>query len=256
MKYGKKPAAPQPSDLRFGNYVDRPSLPALPDTFGHGDLFPTREWGVLGNDDWGDCGPAGEDHAEKVLTTLGGNPAPFTTETAEALYSAVTGFDPQAGPPGENPTDQGTDIHALARYRRKTGAVDANGRYHRIGAYVWLEPGNWEELLYGTYLFQVAGIGWELQEAQERQFQNNETWDYEEGSPVVGGHWTISPEKERLVSWGTLCPFTQKLYEKQNDEGLVYISREVIVDGKDPNGFRAKQLFADLELLDTVAIAA
>src|SRR5713101_6032629 len=135
LKLGKLPATRDTRDLLFARYVDTTKIPTPPAQFGHEQLFPIKGWGMLGNDDWGDCAWAGPAHETMLLTKEGGKSATFTTAGVLSDYSAGTGFDPHRGPPGNNPTDQGSDVRQVFGYRRNTGIVDVQGRRHKIGAY-------------------------------------------------------------------------------------------------------------------------
>src|SRR6202035_3127836 len=97
-------------DLLFRTYVQEAALPTPPAQFGHETLFGPKAWGMLGNDEWGDCAWAGPAHETMILTTEGGHAASFTTAGVLSDYSAGTGFDPNAGSPGSNPTDKGSNV--------------------------------------------------------------------------------------------------------------------------------------------------
>jgi hypothetical protein len=149
LKLGKQPATKDPRDLMFAKYVDESQLPTPPAQFGHESLFSPTGWGMLGNDEWGDCAWAGPAHETMLLSKEGGNAATFDTAGVLSDYSAGTGFDPHAGPPGQNPTDQGSNVRAVLDYRSKTGIVDTSGKRHQIGAFIKLEPKNL------THIFQA-----------------------------------------------------------------------------------------------------
>ena len=60
--------------------------------------------GMMGNDQWGDCVYAGGGHLIEAATFYGQHrELVITTEQALSAYSAATGFDPSAGPPGGRP---------------------------------------------------------------------------------------------------------------------------------------------------------
>src|SRR5579859_963052 len=78
-------------------------------------------WGMDGNDQWGDCVEAAVAHALMLRTANSSSIVVPTTAQTLALYSAVTGFNPNAGPSGNNPTDQGTDETSMCQYMVNTG---------------------------------------------------------------------------------------------------------------------------------------
>src|SRR5271168_1330404 len=111
FKLGLKPFVPGQVPLRLATYLDFAKLPTPPANFGHLDLISS--WGMLGNDQWGDCAEAAACHQEMLWAEEGKKPAQFTTTSALANYSDLTGFNPNSGPSGNNPTDQGTNLGDL-----------------------------------------------------------------------------------------------------------------------------------------------
>ena len=139
LRLGKKPATDDAKDLLFSSYVDATQLPPTPAEFGHEKLFPPKGWGMLGNDEWGDCAWAGPAHETMLLSTEGGHAAAFTTAGVLSDYSAGTGFDPNAGPPGKNPTDNGSEVRKVLSYRRKTGIIAIrNGLFFACTSFIVL----------------------------------------------------------------------------------------------------------------------
>ena len=128
-KLGKTPARKGAVKLRLSTYLDA-RLASAPRNFGHYDLFPADGWGMLGNDQYGDCVPAGGDHEHMLWNKMAGHSVAFDEATALGDYSRITGFTP-----ADPNSDQGTDMEEAAAYRRKMGLVDSNGRRHPIQAY-------------------------------------------------------------------------------------------------------------------------
>jgi hypothetical protein len=250
LKLGKKPATDDSRDLLFSTYLDATKLPAVPAQFGHESLFGPKAWGMLGNDEWGDCAWAGPAHETMLLSKEGDKPATFTTAGVLSDYAAGTGFDPKAGPPGHNPTDKGSDVHDVLKYRRKTGIVDAAEKRHKIGAFVKLEPKNLTHVYQALYLFQVVGIGIEFPGTAMEQFNEGKPWSVVPGASIEGGHYVCCVGKRQnidIVTWGALQQMTIEFFETYCDEAWVYISGEEISDtGKDLEGFDLAQLRADL----------
>jgi hypothetical protein len=250
LKLGKKPATDDSRDLLFSTYLDATKLPAVPAQFGHEALFGPKAWGMLGNDEWGDCAWAGPAHETMLLTKEGGKPASFTTAGVLSDYSAGTGFDPHSGPPGHNPTDKGSDVRAVLKYRRKTGIIDAAEKRHKIGAFVKLEPKNLTHVYQALYLFQAVGIGIEFPGTAMEQFNEGKPWSVVPGAQIEGGHYVCCVGKRAnidIVTWGALQQMTVEFFEQYCDEAWVYISTEDLNKGEDPDGFNLTQLHADLE---------
>lgn len=259
-KLGKLPAAPKPTDLRLGKYLDHEAvLPKVKIPFGFGKAL---EWQMFGNgpDDSvrkgfqgaGDCVWAGAAEETRVFNReRGGHDVAFTGKSVISDYSAVTGYVI-----GDNSTDQGTDMGDAANYRKKTGVVDASGTRHKIAAWVRLEPGNFGQLLVATYVFTCTGIGIVFPDSAWGQFDEpNPTWDYVPGSPDDGGHYipglgADSADEITVASWAKRVRVTRAFIENQEDEAMVYLSLEQFrSDGKGLHGLDIEQLRADLALL-------
>lgn len=256
LRLGKLPATEDDRDLLFARYVRPEELPTPPAQFGHETLVGPKAWGMLGNDDWGDCAWAGPAHETMLLTIEGGHPAAFTTEDVLRDYSAGTGFNENAGPPGSNPTDKGSNVRDVLDYRRKTGIVDAAGSRHTIEAYVKLDHANLVEIYQALYLFQVVGMGLAFPESAMEQFNAGEPWDVVPGAEILGGHYVPLVAKRDdidVVTWGALQQMTERFFQTYCDEAWAYISGENLEAGKDPEGFDLTQLRADLAQLSSGA---
>jgi hypothetical protein len=205
---------------------------------------------MFGNDVYGDCVWAGAAHETMLLRAdAGATFAPFTSQTVEADYSAVTGFVQ-----GRDDTDNGTDVSEAAAYRRKTGIIDALGTRHTIDVYAALRVGDTSQLALATFLFGAVGIGVILPDNAEDQFTQAEIWDTDKRPPQNnGGHYIPCVGRNSVgnflfVSWGRLQAATPRWVQCCMDEGLVYISRERLrVSGLSPQGFDAAALDADFK---------
>jgi hypothetical protein len=249
LRLGKKPATKDDRDLLFTKYLDATKLPPAPAEFGHETLFPPKGWGMLGNDEWGDCAWAGPAHETMLLTAEGGDPATFTTADVLSDYAAGTGFNESAGPPGHNPTDNGSNVRDVLKYRRKTGIVDVTEKRHKIGAFVKLEPKNLEQVYQALYIFQTVGIGLEFPGSAMEQFNEGKPWSVVEGAQIEGGHYVCCVAKRTnldIVTWGALQQMTAPFFEKYCDEAWAYISTEDLQKKENPDGFDLAQLKKDL----------
>ena len=249
MKLGLKPARIGAINLQLATYCNFAQLPTPPANFGH--EFLIDKWGMLGNDQWGDCALAGPAHQVMLWCKEGKTTALFDNTSVLKNYSAVTGFDLHAGPSGSNPTDRGTDMEDMARYWQKTGMVDAYGTRHKIAAYVGINPGDLRELWAATYLFQTIGLGFDMPQSALDQTEKGKPWDYVRGSPGVGGHYVPAVARRSGlgvgVSWGKIQSFSPKFYQHYNTQGIVAMSAEMIVRAKSIDGFDDQLLLADLQ---------
>jgi hypothetical protein len=245
-KLGLNPPRPGSIKMRFGSYLTAAALPPVPAVFPD---FPTfariRNWGMLGNDTAGDCYWAGAAHETMLLYGAAGMKVPmFTTRTTLDDYHAATG-----------PGDVGTDMQAGCAYRQKKGIVDALGNQHKIEFYTSLTPGNFSELDLAVYLFGVAGIGVQLPDTAEAQFNYGEVWGVEPGSESKGGHYIPcigrnSHGNYLVVTWGRLQAVDPEWLEEYMDQGVVMVSQErVNAEGLTPQGINMAQLEDDYHQL-------
>ncbi len=247
MKLGKKPARSDVRDLMLSRYV---KLPPAPASFGHALAFRKNAWGMLGNDEFGDCVFAGADHEHMLWTKLAKDRhTPFTTQDALTDYADCTGFSPD-----DPQSDRGTDMRVAAKYRKAKGVVDRAGKRHKVGAYLFLEPGNWAQLRQAMHLFQCVGIGIQFPDSAFDQFDAGEDWDVVEGAQVEGGHYIpgIGAHDEghvHVVTWARRIEMTRAFYELYCDETVVYLSEDMLRDGLSPEGFNLEQLKEDLASL-------
>lgn len=234
FKLGANPSPPDGRDIKLKAILGG-SLPTPPKRFGYGTITPN--WGMLGNDRYGDCVFAGIAHQVMGFNKTGPKTnVEFTPTSVLSDYSAVTGFN--ANDPN---SDQGTDPRSAAKYWQKTGVVDANGTRHKIGAYAWLTPGDYAEYMTACFLFEFVGVAATLQQAQMDQFYAGKVWDVVEGSPEIGGHYfvgtgRIDTQDNGILTWAERRGMTQRFYEQQNVETLVVVTEEELSKGVNRRG--------------------
>lgn len=203
---------------------------------------PPHEVEMLGNDKWGDCAQAGAMHLIQTETYNSGHYLHGTEEQTLRLYSAVTGFDPKAGAPDENPTDQGTVLLDLLRYWRDEGieVTDRLGRIvkHRILGWAALDITSVAQHRYALDVFGGTYLGIQCPRSAMEDTSN---WKYSPESFIEGGH-CINGEGQghdggHVKSWGKSIPHTWEFMHHYLDEGYVVIS-EFWLDrqGKTPSG--------------------
>lgn len=244
LKYrlGKQPARPHVG-LKLSDYITPHKLPPPPEEFGHESLIPN--WGMLGNDQVGDCAIAGPFHALMLWNAEGKKPIHVDTPCTLRAYSAITGYDPT------NPsTDQGSNVQEVSEYWRTKGLRDAKGKVHRIDAFLALEPKNIEQLWQALYLFDGVGIGIDCPEEYQEAFANGQVWDELSDPHIAGGHYILGVGKRNgminVVTWGRTQLMTAAGYEQFNDETFIYLDEEKLINGKDIDGFDLAQLVADM----------
>ena len=91
-RFGRLPEDRSKPRLTLAPHLRAAAPPASADWYSH-----VQAWGVLGNQDWGDCVFAGNGHIVEQQTALGESDETIVTDTeALAEYSQVTGFNPDA----------------------------------------------------------------------------------------------------------------------------------------------------------------
>jgi hypothetical protein len=182
----KKPAPKyHPNTLHFAALRDvisapspTPILPSAPEKRGWEYAVPDSVWAksMLANDQVGDCAEASFLHIRMANSAANRTPEIFTDKDALDLYTAVTGYNPNALLiDGENPTDQGTALTDLLAYAQAKGLI--------LGwaAVNWRDP---EELNAAINAFGSVYTGIQVTASMMEDFDNGKPWN----GPFVGGN--------------------------------------------------------------------
>ena len=219
---GKLPAQPARPQLRASALLAaQPAPPASVDW--QSDAIT---WPMYGNADWGDCVWAETGHAINQLTFYGASVEAEPTD-ADILkgYSDVTGFDPNAGPPGSNPTDRGTYIQDAMKYWRTTGIGG-----HKIVTYASLDVHNLTEVKKAIAQFGSISVGLNFPDSAMDQFNADEIWDAVRGAHVEGGHCVLVGAYANgtfgLVTWGAGTTMTEAFWRRYVDEAWVVLDAD------------------------------
>lgn len=249
LKLGKQPAEHRPTDLHLLKVIGPDGLKEAPIGFGHRGVYPL-DWGMLGNDRYGNCVFAGADHETELWNAINGKRVSFTSANALHDYAAVTGFDPK-----DPSSDQGTVVQDALSYRRHVGVIDAAGYRHKVGAYVSLEPGDWHQLLEALNAFDLVGIGFNFPASAMDQFNRGEPWHYIGDQNIEGGHYVPVVGRPHVstistVTWGQLQSMTRKFMETYVDEAFGILSLESLnASGVTAEGLNLDKLKAALAAL-------
>jgi hypothetical protein len=148
-------------------------------------------------------------------------------------------------------------VHELFAYRQTAGLVDDAGQYHKVVGYAGLTPGDFDELLIAASLFDVVGIGIEVPDYAEAQFEAGQAWHVEHGfHRIEGGHYIpvvgrTDATTASVFSWGGVGGITQPFYEKFNTVAVVSLTEEMFTNGTTIDGIDMQTLAADLPALNT-----
>ena len=247
LRRGMLPWQPDAVKLRMSTYLVSASLPAVPATFGHvHSPAPSGGWGMLGNDQAGDCVLAGAAHEAMVWEWATRKPLPrFTSANVLGQYYTLAGGK-----------DAGLDPIGVAKWRCSNGLVDADGIVHQVKAFGSISVSDIAELEQAVYLFGACGVAGALPDSAEQQFANREPWNDLGSAPnPKNGHYfpcvgKNSQDNYMVVTWGRLQAMTPQYFLRYAVGGLCYMSLEYLTaTGKSPELFDEAQLDTDLAAL-------
>lgn len=246
-KLGKKAARPNAVKFKFNEFFDLTELPKPPQMFGLGKDY---DWGMLANDQYGDCVWAGQAHLEKLWYQEFQRQITFTDDNVLSDYAALTGFDPN-----KPDTDGGTDMVDAAEYWRSTGIVDEQGTRHKIDAYVSIPKYRFDEIAVAAWLFDGIGLGVEFPRNAMYQFEKRVPWTVVPGDKIEGGHYIPLIGRNSRgnywgVTWGRIQAMTPEWIATYADEVVAYLSLDILdTKGLSKRGFnlpKLKEYLADL----------
>ena len=222
-------------------HADAPAVPIAVSAPGNA----TYAWGMLGNDDYGDCVPAALFHIDESLYLRRAlNPYPYQAPEALALYFAANGVAP--GPAGSS-SDQGTDPAVAMAYWQSKGLPG-----HKLAGWGALPPTSpnirravWE---FGAVLFCVAlPDNWQSQvdASGVAHWRGTQTPDQNEGHGICVNGFT--PDLFRLVSWGQEGDADDPWAASCLEQVYVPLSTDALNSADvGPAGFAFAQMRADL----------
>lgn len=226
-KLGKLPFEPDARDFKLKAFsVSLPPAPKI--AFGYGNIY--ADWGMLGNDRYGDCVFAGAAHEHMLYNKLAKHPLSFTVDNVLADYAAVTGFNP-----ADPNTDQGAYPRDAMNYRRTTGLIAADGKRHKIEAFVQIPAQDWDMLIRCIWTFGAVGIGFNFPTSAWDQYDAGKRWDVVDGASIDGGHYvpmvgSVAPATEATcITWGRRQTMSKEFYQKYNDESWVPLTKESLL---------------------------
>jgi len=242
--FGWKRKNPDHPMLFLKHYLMNPRAVTVPDQINWTTLV-NDGFGIIGNDNYGDCVEAGIYHADQVLGS-GYDP---TASDALGLYSTLTGFNPNVPS-----SDQGSDIPSSLDWWLSNPLP---GSGSRLGAYLSLDVRDLTEVALGLWLGGSVIVGGDIPYSAETQFDRNMPWTVVPGSPIVGGHsWIISMNTTSAqvsggITWGKFQTWTYKWWNKYVSEAYVLFAEEWVAppNGVAPNHIAWSDLNADISSL-------
>lgn len=239
-KLGKLPARHDPRTLRFENYRTNTPLPQLPAAhWGHG-----LDYGMLGNDVYGDCVEAAYAHFMQIATTRAGGTV-YSPAESDALtaYTAMTGFNPAVPS-----TDNGTDMLTACNYWQDTGMAGLE-----IDAFLAVSPLSAGDVQDAVAYYGGLYAGFQL--PLSAQSQTGSEWTVTTGPDAAAGSWGghcvpivgYAPGVYYCITWGAIQSMTAGFFETYCDEAFCLLAHEWIgASGDSPSGLAWGLLQADL----------
>lgn len=215
-------------------------------------------WGVLMNDQLGDCGPAMAIHADEAFHLDAGTPVP-----PYADIDAVTFYEEEAGyVPGNPATDGGSNNNTLAQRWTNPGILcKATGQRSQIAASIFIDPkdprltriGIWEFIA----VFRAIGLPTSAQ-SQHSYWQVTDktltgaaalgSWGYHD-IPIL----SYDDAHQRDISWGIEMLVDWDFDTSYGVGGFVVVTKDQLNNkGVSPSGVDWSALNADIQKLPSV----
>ncbi len=240
MKFGRKPRHYDPRIQKLKHIGLMPTAPASVDwTKGQ------TSFGMMLNDQLGDCTCAAIYHARQIWTSNAGVESTEGDTDVLSLYENACGYDPS------NPnTDQGGSEQAVLNYILRSGMpIDSNPNVDKIAAYVEVDQSNLNEVKVTINEFGVAYIGIQIpQSIYDPQGNVQGVWDFvDANSAILGGHAVVlvgyDADGFSFISWGSLYKMTWSFFQTYCDEAYAIADKDWINSlGKTPLGLTLAQL--------------
>ena len=240
LKLGKQPKRTDSRTLKATRYLA--NVPPPPPSADY--LSKLKTIPVFLNNKLACCTIASSAHQICAWTQYAKNQEVIIPDSAILkAYGDVSGYNPQ-----DPSTDQGADMLAVAKYKRKVGIGG-----HKIGAFVEVDMTNETEVKQVIWLFGGIWVGVELPNSAKAEV--GKTWRYHPNSQPGGwgGHaitiFQYLRSGLKCATWGIVQAMTYGFIRAYSDEGYAIISSDFLNGNIAPNGFNVSQLQADLAAL-------
>ncbi len=248
MKYGRLPAV-FPGGLRTLDYYCAGPLPKAPASL----AVPTppssvndgTPWGMLGNDQYGDCGVAGLEHGFECAASATKETEAFPSRGGAVSYY-MTYTDGQ---------DSGVVLSQYLAYVRQHGYFG-----HTVDAYAPVAVHDVPTLQTATWLYGFSYTGITVYAGMEQAAQStpDPCWVWDSSTltgGVVGGHCipVVAYDDNYLyaLTWGNVVAIAYPTWHQIADEAWGVITGELVARQGDGRGISIDALRADLEGLAT-----
>lgn len=273
LKYGRKPARHTAASFMRSHIMSR-ALNALgappatsPDWVSKITSVVGNNFGMFGNDAYGDCVIADCAHQEMLRTANAGTIWTPTEVQVLALYAYFQGMkiDPNADlAPGSLDqiqqylanNDNGCNELDVITYLTKTGWM---GR--KLDGSANLDPTQLDQIRWANCIFGASRLGLNLPDSAQSQFEAGEPWSPVPGAQLDGGHDVPVVKYDAnyfyVVTWGKLQPVSLSFMTAKYADGTPYLEEahaELAFDwvnqaGTCPASLNLTQLMADLSAI-------
>ena len=230
-------APKRPQGLHMLAYYQTNPLPAAPESVA---VPPVSEWGMLGNDQYGDCTFAGIVHSMMSTANVVQEEETFpTTDEVVKAYLTYT-----------NGQDAGAVEADLLAHWKNTGLFG-----HNIPAYAPTDHSDFDELKSVITTFGLAYIGIQIPTPAQQQFAEGQPWALTHtpaDNQIEGGHCVIlvgyDKDYAQCITWGKVQQVTWEWLSSYMQESWALITPEIVEKGAYGN-MRLPDLLSDLEKL-------
>lgn len=246
---GKKPGVVHDArTLHFTDFFNRKVLPSAPEQSYVGKYEDIR---MYGNDRYGSCTCTAIGHSIDLRErTAKQEDIQLETKEVLAVYSAVTGFDPQ-----DPNTDNGAYMLDVLNYVRRYGmGAQADGSPHKLIGFAQIDPKSPREWRLASHLF--GGVYWGAGlplTAGDQLDEGKNYWrvDADAGSRAEFGSWGghamhsggYSEGSIVTCTWGRRLRVTWEFIAEYCDEAYITVTQDYLREGgKTREGFSLEQL--------------
>lgn len=246
FKGGRLPAQPARPHLKLSAYLDHGKLAPAPAAADWVSKVPASAWGMLANDQIGDCTCAGVAH--KRIGDVYANRDEILQVTAEdtvELYEQAAGYVP-----GDPSTDQGSTCQTVLEYWRKHGFLG-----EKPVAFAKVDISSVAEIKQAIAVLGQLYCGLRVPQSAEDQTNAGEPWTVVPGSPILGGHCVTvgayDADGLTCVTWGQLQQMDWEFFAEYFDEAWAIVGEDFVAanTGKDIQGLSLFQLGQDFSAL-------
>jgi hypothetical protein len=237
-RLGRKPGV-RPVGLRDLTYYVPGDLPLAPPAL---PVPEVGEWGMLGNDRYGDCGVAGLQHVFMADASILEEGESFP-DAAKVIGYYMTYTDH---------VDSGVALAPFLAYVRQQGYFG-----HSVDAYAPVGVRDIPTLRTVTWMYGAAYCGIVVTEGMQRAFASHQPWTTDDLlSNVIGGHCVpvVGYDDSYLyvVTWGEVQAVSYAAWHYISDEAWAIITGEQVAAHSDGRGVSLDALRADLDRITNV----